>query len=225
MTSSGWTGRCARWWPRASVMRAQGRAGAALALALLLAGCSRAIGTGEVRADFLVQDCPPGEVNGGLEDYHYDAGFLGTARFQGSVTLQIFKHRSLPEETDGLAVRLDLNALQQSGVLVLDQSAGRLVLASSPTALPVAFQDPVGAEVNLSLFGTCPDFPTMHGVAGTVTFDELRFALDPEGTGIDERVVGTLTASVARGTPLQVVGRLDAAFEFEVPKRPLMTFE
>lgn len=216
MTSSGWTGRCARW---SRPVRA------ALAVALLASsGCFPREGTGDVRAAFTVTDCPPGDDNGGLEGYGYEAKFLGTARFQSTLTLQIFQHKSLPEETDGLAVRLELDALLAQGVLTPDPVSERYLLTAPPARVPVAFDAP-GAEVNLSLFQTCPDFPTVHGVAGTLTLDELRVAVDPEGTGHDEHVAGTLTASVARGVPLEVVGTVEAHFDFDVPRRPLMTFQ
>ena len=214
MTSSGWIARCAPSWLLLSLTAA----------AVLGVGCFPREGMGTVRASFTISDCPPGDDNDGLADFGYDAGFLGTARFMRTLVIQIYEHRSLPEETDGLAIRLDLDALQDAGVLALDPPSGRLVLTASAAEVPVVFDAP-GAELNLSLFQTCPEFPTLHGVAGAVRFTALRISDDPEGTGHRERIAATLTASVARGAPLEVVGVVTAEFAFDVPRRPLMTFQ
>ena len=110
---------------------------AAVLATALTAGCFPREGEGFVEAEFSITDCPPGDENGGLADYRYDARFLGTTRFNDQLSLQIFEHRSLPEETDGLAIWLDLADLRDQGLMTLEASSKRFELNQSPIVLPV----------------------------------------------------------------------------------------
>lgn len=174
--------------------------------------------------DFTVEDCPPGSSNDDLRGYGYEPTFLGTTRYLDEITIELREYRTRGFESDGLRIGLDVARLQADGHLVLDEAEDRWRLAAPPLTLPVAFEGPE-ARVSLSLFDTCPDFPTSFGVSGTLVFDDLRVANDPEDTGHMERYAGTLTASIARGSPLEGIGVLRATFDFEAPRRPLMTFE
>lgn len=175
-------------------------------------------------ADFSVTDCPPGDNNDGLKNYRFDAGFLGIARFMDDITIQLFEYKVLVEETDGLSIRLRLTDLVDQGILVAAPGAKQYQLAAPPLELPLMIEG-LGARASLSMFQTCPDFPTVHASSGTLRFDVLTISVDPEDTGHDERVEGTLTATVSRGVPMQNVGRVRSQFAFDVPRRPLMTFQ
>jgi len=176
-----------------------------------------------VQADFSITDCPPGDNNDDLRGYRYDAGFLGVSRYHDDISIQVLEHPVLTEETDGLSIKLRITQLVEQGTLLAGPDDKRYRLAA-PLTLPLAL-DGLGARASLSMFQTCPDFPTVHAVAGTLRLDRLSLAVDPEDTGHDERVEGTLTASIARGSPMQMVGDLRSDFSFDVPRRPLMTFQ
>ncbi len=176
-----------------------------------------------MQADFSITDCPPGDNNDGLRDYRYDARFLGVSRYQDDISIQLLEYPVLTEETDGLSIKLRITELVEQGTLLAGPDDKRYQLAA-PLTLPLAL-DGLGARASLSMFQTCPDFPTVHAVSGTLRLDRLSLAVDPEDTGHDERVEGTLTASIARGSPMQMVGDLRSDFGFDVPRRPLMTFQ
>jgi len=177
-----------------------------------------------VRADFTVTDCPPGDENDDLAGYGFEPGFFGVTRFDEDIAIQLWEHRGQLEETDGVSIKLRLSDLVAAGQLVEDGDSGRYRVAAPPLVLPLSL-DGLGARSSLSMFQTCYDFPTVHAVRGTVRLDVLRLALDPEDLGHDERVEGTLTASIARGAPPEAVGTMQAEFAFDVPRRPLMSVQ
>lgn len=175
-----------------------------------------------MQADFTITDCPPGDDNGGLEGYGFEPAFLGVTRFNDDTSIQLLEHPVLVEETDGLSIKLRLGALLEAGQIAEDGDSGRYELTSAPLDLPVQVEG-LGARASLSMFQTCADFPTVHAASGTLRLDRLRLAVDPEDLGRDERVEGTLTATLARGGPPQTVGQLRAQFAFDVPRRPLLS--
>ena len=194
-----------------------------LPLAFTLAvGCGGRFQEGRVDAGFTVRDCPPGDDNDGLADFGFEPGFIGATRFNDDLTIQLLEYRGLVEETDGLSIQVRLADLVEAGRLVEDEATDQYRLFDGPLSLPVAL-DGLNARASLSMFQTCPDFPTVHAVSGTLTFDRLQVSVDPRDLGRDERLTGTLTASVSRGAPLEPVGWVTAAFDFEVPRRPLLS--
>lgn len=217
MRSSSSTARSGPSWRRATEPLAL------LAALGLASACYPRASSGEVQADFTVDDCPPGDDNDGLEDYGFEPGFFGVTRFYDDVTIELFEYRVLVEETDGLSIRLRLGDLVEAGQIAEDGDSGRYRLTAPPLELPVSLEG--NARASLSMFQTCFDFPTVHAVSGTLRFDRLRLAIDPEDLGRDERVAGTLTASIARGAPQEHVGTLTAVFDFEVPRRPLLSVQ
>jgi hypothetical protein len=160
-----------------------------------------------------------------LVEFGFDAGYLSTERFLDVVMVQVFRYPLLVEETDGLTVRLDLGALRRRGLLRVDPARRQLVRAdlSRPLEIPLT---PGDGEANavLSLFDTCPDFPQFPVVEGSLRLTALTLAADPEDTGEQERVVGTITATLARASSDAPVGTLRASFDFTPPRRPLATF-
>ena len=149
---------------------------------VIAAGCSSPEnGQGFVEGRFAIRECRP---SGDFEEqsYRFDAGFLGTRRFKDTLTLSILKFAVELEETDGLLVRIDelskLRAEQQRPIV--------REISQAPTDI----------NVSLSLFQTCPDRPTLVASSGTIRFDEFDVSAEPEDTGVEEIVSGTLTATV-----------------------------
>jgi hypothetical protein len=202
------------------------RAPAALiASVLALAGCDRTPGTGRVDAEFSVAECPPGLLAPDLVTFGFDAGYLSTERYLDVVLVQVFRYPVRVEETDGLTLRLDLAALRRRGLLRVDASRGQLVRSDLSRPLEIPLTPGAGeAGAVLSLFGTCPDFPQFPGAEGMVRLTALTLAAEPEDTGEQERLAGTLTATLTRSSTDARVGLLRASFDFTPPRRPLATF-
>ncbi len=193
-----------------------------LASLLLLTSCDRLLGEGSVQANFTVGDCPVGDSNSGLEDYGFEAAFLGTTRFNDDVSVQIYEHAGSLEDTDGLSIRFNLADLLRAGTLQADEANEAYNLASPPLRVPLSHAGAVSAT--LSMFHTCPHSPAVYAASGTLEFNVLRLVIDPDDTGDDERIEGTMTATVVRGVDMETVGTVQADFQFDVPKRPLMSF-
>ncbi len=193
---------------------------------LALVGCSGLTGGGSVSADFFVDDCPPG-TDRNLDDYGYEADWLATERYAGVVIIQIMEYRVRIEETDSVAVRVGLDELIEAGTLQYADGETRIVLTdpSTPLTLPLSFGEG-RANATISLFQTCPNFPTLHATSGTLTITDFDLAVDAEDTGIDEHVAGSLTATVARSDDLMTAaGLVTSDFDFEPPKRPTISFK
>jgi hypothetical protein len=188
-----------------------------------LLGCEGAAGRATVSARFERAECKRG-VERPLENYSFDADYLATERFVGILHVIIQKHRVDVEETDGLVIRFSIQKMLESGVLIFDR--GQIVRAdpSSPIIVQTSTA-PSAANVSLSLFQTCPEFPTHYARGGVLTFDKLTLAGDPEDTGTGEVIAGTLTATLSRASETEPVGTLDAVFDFEPPRRPLTDFK
>lgn len=195
-------------------------------IAALLLGCETRDGSGSVEATFFVDDCPPGtELN--LSDYRFDAGWLATERYAGVLIIQVQEYRVRIEETDSAAVLLDLTSLIEEGTLVADENADEIRRADEATPLVLPLVPEGGfANASLSLFQTCPNFPTLHATSGTVELTEFVLAIDPEDTGRGERLAGTFTATVARSVDLaDPAGTTVGVFDFAPPRRPTVTFK
>ncbi len=93
-----------------------------------------------------------------------------------------------------------------------------------PLVLPVS-QNPSGANAALSLFETCPEFPTLDVLSGVLQLTTVTLAQDPQDTGRMERLAGTLTATLTRSNAEGRVGTLRAEFDFAPPRRPLTDFK
>lgn len=197
------------------------------------AGCEPN-GDGFVRADFSPPDCPPGERNEDLVAYSWEAQFLATDRYFEIVIIQVQRFRVDLFETDSVGIRLDLEGLERSGLLVRE---GRFYRpAMTPLTIPIEGPDEVAAsegleardqaQVVLSLFGTCERFPGYTAVSGSVVFDELRLRIDGSETGDNERLIGRVeTASLSYEQAPAPIGVLEATFAFDPPERPLREFE
>ena len=195
-------------------------------IAALSVGCGTLDGTGSVAATFFVDDCPPGTERD-LSNYSFDAGWLATERYSGVLIIQVQEYRVRIEETDSAAVRLDLRRLLDEGTLIANDDTEEIRRAdeTAPLVLPLV---PEGgfANASLSLFQTCPNFPTLHATSGSVELTELVLAVDPEDTGNDERLAGTFTATIARSVDLAVpAGTTVGVFDFAPPARPTVSFK
>ena len=174
---------------------------------------------GEGRVDLQVdgEGCP------GRGGFGFDADYIATERFEGVLFIQIFEYRLLREETNGLAIRLDLNAMADTGALQRDTGSDFLRLTSPVTLALEA--GPAVAGATLDLFEACPLDPTLLATPGALTLTELTLQKDADDTGEDERLRGTLTATVTRASVGGPVGQLTASFDFSPPEQPLKTFQ
>ena len=77
----------------------------------------------------------------------------------------------------------------------------------------------------LSLFTTCPDLPT-HGLeGGRMVLDSFTISQDPEETGVNEQLGGTITSTLTRVGSIGPFGAVRATFDFSPPRRQLSTFK
>jgi hypothetical protein len=179
-----------------------------------------------VSAEFDKLECQLGDEESGLEDYRFDADYMSTERFSGILLIMIQRHRVNVEETDGLVVRLSLSALLDAGLLVLDRSRELIVRADPAKPLPLEVSlDPEDVNASLSLFQTCPDFPTHNAFDGLLQLTAFDIREEPMDTGHMEHLAGTLTATLTRANAEGRVGTLRAAFDFAPPRRPLTDFQ
>jgi hypothetical protein len=189
-----------------------------------LAGCEGPAGSATVSATFFEDDhCKPGTARN-LRHYQFDAGYLATERFGGVLAVIIQKHRVDVEETDGLVIRFSLEKLLDDGTVVVDRD--RIVRADPTQEVVIRTStSPDDANAALSLFGTCPEFPTHYASRGVFTLNKLTLAADPMDTGSGEAIGGTLTATLSRANERDPVGTVDADFDFFPPRRPLTDFK
>lgn len=197
----------------------------ALCLAAVGSACSGPNGFAHIEGELALDGCVQ-EKPRTFGPYGFDAGYLATERFAGVLLIYMQKYPSEIEETDGLTVRVDLDDLMDRGLLVRDQGRAQIVRADPAKPLVVRTSTaPSDANVSLSLFSTCAGFPTSYAIAGRLTFDKLTLAADPKDTGDDERLGGTLTATIGRASSHAPVGNLRATFDFAPPTRPLTDFK
>lgn len=176
-----------------------------------------------MRAQFLRNECKRGTERE-LADYSFEAEYLATERFSGILQIMIQKHRVDLEEGDALVIRFLIQQYLDEGVLVIDRN--QIVRADPNTPLTVRTSTSHSdANSSLSLFDTCPEFPTHYATSGVLTLDKLTLALDPQDTGTGERISGTLTATLSRSNENDPVGSLEAIFDFAPPRRPLTDFK
>lgn len=195
-------------------------------VAVALAGCDGLQGGGAVSANFFVEECPPDDELD-LNPYGFDAAWLATERFSGVLIIQIQEYRVRIEESDSVAVRVEMAKMIDAGLLEIDEANDRIVLAdpSTPLVLPVGTEGGF-ANATLSLFQTCPDFPTLFATSGTLRISDWVIAVDPEDTGRGERLVGTLTATLAdAAAPDTPAATVASEFDFEPPRRPTISFK
>ena len=164
-------------------------------------------GEGFVEGRFSVEECRP-SGNFDKQDFRFDAGYLGTMRFLNTLTLSILEYAIELEETDGLLIRLG----------ELDKY---WMVQERPFSLPIS-RDPEDVNVSLSLFETCPDRPTLVAVDGQIEFTDFAVAQDPEDTGIEEVLAGTLTATVMAADGKTIVGTIRSEFNYR-PERLSIT--
>ena len=171
-----------------------------LTCATLIVGCSSPEnGQGFVDGRFAIAECrPSGDFD--EQDYRFDAGFLGTRRFKDTLTLSILEYAVELEETDGLLVRIDeLSKLRE--------------IQERPIVRTIS-NSPGDINVTLSLFQTCPDRPTLFATSGEIQFDEFKVSKEPEDTGVEEIVAGTLTATVVGADGEEVAGVIRSEFNY-----------
>ncbi len=199
------------------------RSNAFLAAVAMFAGaCNGPNGAGRVQAHFFKNECGPGDPQN-LASYNFDAGFLATERFGSMLTIDIQRYKSELEESDGLSIRLDLKRLMKLGVLTTDPKASQIVRADPTRAAVVTTSSLAGdANIALSLYTTCPNFPTSYAQNGVLTLDKVTIAADPTNSGENERLGGTVTATLTRANEDGPVGTLEAEFDFSPPRRPLL---
>lgn len=193
----------------------------------LAVACSGNNGTGFVQARFSTPECPPGDRDESLELYRFDDPWMATERYSGILIIMVQEFRVRVEETDGLAVRLQLQDLLDTGELIIDRDRGQIVRSDPmrPIRVPVT-AGPGTGQASLSLFSTCPLFPTHHAIDGMLELTTFSLAKDAKDTGRREVLAGTLTATLATSRDLLApVARLDAAFDFEPPVRPTAEFK
>lgn len=180
-------------------------------------------GLGRVDASFTTAECPPGREEGALQDYGWDAGYLVTDRFREIVNINVLEFRGRILDTDSVGIRLDLEGLEQAGMLARD---GEFYTPIAPPLVVPVGDGRAQAQVLLSLFRSCERFPGYSAVGGEVRFDELRLRLDGADTGDGERLVGRVDAAPLSYTQAPApIGTVTATFDFEPPERPLQEFE
>lgn len=156
-------------------------------------------GTGDVAGHFIVDDCHDGET-ATFPRYGFTASLLSTRRFERALDIVLNDEAVDLEETDGLIIQIpDVRPLISDIARPIVRPLGR-------------GQDQLRAS--LSLFTTCPFHPTLHAISGEVRFDKLTIAPDPDNTGVNEVVEGSMTATVAGTDPDLAVGVVDARFSF-----------
>ena len=170
-----------------------------LSIFALIACSSPDNGRGLVEGEFSVEECrPSGDF--ARQNYRFNAGHLGTKRFINTLTLSILKYAVELEETDGLQIRLgDLDALR--------------AIETRPFSRKIS-QDSEDVNVSLSLFDTCPDRPTLVALDGEIEFTEFAVAEDPEDTGREEVLAGTLTATVVAADGMTIAGTIRSEFNY-----------
>jgi hypothetical protein len=198
-----------------------------LLLSLLLAGCGLGkSGTATVEAQFDMPECQIDKKVSSLEDYRFDARYMSTERFAGILLVMIQRHRVNVEETDGVVIRLSIDDLMESQQLALDSERHLFVQPDPATPIVLSVgRDPDGTNAALSLFSTCPEFPTHPVLAGELKLDTIIIAEDPDDTGRMEKLTGTLTATLTRSNAEGRVGTMLTVFDFAPPRRPLTDFK
>ncbi len=195
----------------------------AASLALGLTACEDPAGDARIEARFTNTECRPGSPKSELEDYNYDASYLATERFSGVLKLMLQKYRVNVEEGDTFIIRVNIGELEHRSLLTRNEKQ-ITIAGDQPLRLKIG-EEENEAQVLLSLFGTCPNYPVNYAISGELVFTTLELALDPMDTGIDEHVVGTVTATMARHSARESVGQLQATFDFFPPRRPLTDFK
>ena len=185
-------------------MRLVGRAPLWITLFAAVACQSADNGVGRVDARFSVEECrPSGDFE--LQDYGWDAGRVDTRRFANSLHILLQRHRVSLEQADGLQLSIeDVRGLR----------------ADSTRPLVRTIDGARGVMGALSLFDTCPDRPTLNISAGQVVFTRFDVAEDPDDTGTDEHVVGTVTGTLAAVDGSRA-GTITATFDFFPEKAPV----
>lgn len=192
-------------------------------LALLTLSCEETAGSGAVNAHFLRDQCESG-FNQPFADYSFEAGYLATERFSGILEIIIQEHKVDVEESDGLVIRFSLDQQIEQDHLVYDRDQIIRTDLSQPLTIRTSTVH-TDANVALSLFKTCPMFPTHYAHSGLLTLDKITLAADPADTGTGERLSGTVTATLTRAIDDDPVGTLQAFFDFDPPRRPLTDFK
>jgi hypothetical protein len=179
-------------------------------------------GNATVTAEFDELECRIGKERGALDGYAFDADYMATERFAGTLLIQIQKHKVNVEETDGMVLRLQLDQLLDVGIIRADDASDQIVptVTTAPLTLDLS-TDEDDTNASLSLFQTCPEFPTHEALSGEVRFDIFALAIDPDDTGRGEHLAGTVTATLTRANATGRVGDLRAEFDFLPPRRPL----
>lgn len=190
------------------------------------AACSGFDGEARVEANFITNECEEGTEKSELDGYNFDADWVSTERAFGVLFITIHKFQVVLEETDALTIRVRLNDLLEQGVLVEQDGSITRADPNQNLALPTSMAR-ADANASLSLFQTCPEFPTHNAVSGQLNLTELILQEDPIDTGASpERISGTLTATLTRSNAEgATVATLSASFDFQPPKRPLAVFK
>jgi len=175
----------------------------AIAIALL-GGCGTGTqGTGYVEGAFTVLGCTSASDQS-FPAFAFDVKHVVNRRNQDNMEVVLLHYPVDLEETDGLVMQFaSVRALRTA----------RAAVAPGPLTVELATGS-APARAALSLFVTCPSAPTLHAVAGSVTFTRLELQEDPTKAGLDEVVTGTLTASVSGPDRSRILGTIKATFDF-----------
>lgn len=152
-----------------------------------------------MRGAFLVEECTTG-TEGRFERYEYSPDSFRARRSDNVLFISI-QHRAVtPIESDVLDIRIpDVNILRS--------------MPQRPLRLPLSL-DNDGINATLSLYETCPRTPQLRAHSGTLVFEVFQIAIDPEDSGVQENIRGTLTATVVGVDPARPAGRLESEFSF-----------
>lgn len=198
----------------------------ATVLLAAVTGCGvRSTGTAIVEVDLVEPECQVDKERSALEDYQFEADFMATERFAGILTVLLQRHPVKVEETDALVMRIDLDLLLELGLLAVDEAEEQIVLAEDAVLELATTRDPDDVNVAVSLIETCPEFPTHQALTGTVSFTTFVVAEDAKDTGRDERLAGTLAATLTRANADGPVGTVRSTFDFAPPRQPLTDFK
>ena len=147
----------------------------------------------------MIEECTTGEV-GEFDDYEYSPTDYRTRRFENVLFVSLQDNAVTPIESDVLDIRIpDLTLLRS--------------MPERPLELPMVLEA-AGINVTLSLYRTCPRTPQLRALSGVLSFDVSQVADDPEDTGVQENIRGTLTATVVGVDPTRPAGWIESEFSF-----------
>lgn len=152
-----------------------------------------------MRGSFLIEECTT-STERRFSDYEYTPTSFRARRSEDVLFISIQHYAVNPIESDVLDIRIpDLSLLRS--------------MPQRPLRLPLSLEN-TGINATLSLYETCPRTPQLRAHSGALILDVFQIADDPEDSGVQENLRGTLTATVVGVDPTRPAGRIESAFSF-----------